>query len=59
MVVTAAYAEAWNNICAANNKLGRYQEAAQACEQALRIRPDFGLARNNLQYAREMAEGFH
>ena len=48
------YAEAWNNICAAYNKLGRYEEAAAACEQALRYKPDFKLARNNLQYARKM-----
>jgi tetratricopeptide (TPR) repeat protein len=48
------YAEAWNNICAANNKVSRYQEAAAACEQALRYKPDFELARNNLVYAREM-----
>ena len=47
------YAEAWNNICAAYNKLSRYQEAAEACEQALHYNPDFELARNNLQYARE------
>jgi protein O-mannosyl-transferase len=47
------YAEAWNNICAAYNKLGRYEEAAAACEQALRYKPDFELARNNLNYARE------
>ena len=47
------YAEAWNNICAAYNKLGRYEEAVAACEQALRVKPDFELARNNLTYARE------
>ena len=47
------YAEAWNNICAACNKLGRYKEAAAACEEALRYKPDFDLAQNNLQYARE------
>ena len=47
------YAEAFNNICAACNKLGRYDEAARACEQALQIKPDFDLARNNLRYARE------
>ena len=49
------YAEAWNNIGAAYNKLGRYEEAAAACEEALRLKPDFQLARNNLQYAHEMA----
>ncbi len=27
-----------------------------ACEEALRLKPDFELARNNLQYAREMAK---
>ena len=50
------YAEAWNNICAASNKLGRYDEAAAACEQALRAKPDFELARNNLEYARQRAK---
>ena len=50
------YAEAWNNICAAYNKLGRYEQAAAACEQALRYKPDLQLARNNLQYARNMAK---
>src|SRR5439155_14553816 len=48
------YPEAWNNICAAYNKLGRYEEAAAACEQALRVKPDFELARDNLTYAQEM-----
>jgi Flp pilus assembly protein TadD len=47
------YAEAWNNICAADNKLGRYDDAAAACGQALRLKPGFELARNNLQYARQ------
>jgi tetratricopeptide (TPR) repeat protein len=50
------YTEAWNNICAAYNKLGRYDEATAACEQALRYKPDFELARNNLQYARTMTK---
>jgi tetratricopeptide (TPR) repeat protein len=44
------------HICATYNKLGRYEEAAAACEQALRYKPDWQLARNNLQYAREMAK---
>ncbi len=50
------YAEAWNNIGAAYNKLGRFEEGATACEQALRYRPDFELAQNNLRYARAMAK---
>jgi Flp pilus assembly protein TadD len=50
------YAEAWNNICAAYNKLGRYAEAAAACEQALHYKPAFELARNNLRFAQEMAK---
>lgn len=50
------YAEAWNNICAAYNKLGCYEQAAAAGEQALRYKPDLQLARNNLQYARDMAK---
>ena len=45
-----------NNIGAAYNKLGRYAEGADACEKALLLRPDFELARNNLQYAREMQQ---
>lgn len=51
-----SYAEAWNNICAAYNKLGRYDKAGAACEEALRLKPDFQLARSNLQYAREMTK---
>jgi tetratricopeptide (TPR) repeat protein len=50
------YAEAWNNICAAYNKLACYEQAAAAGEQALRYKPDLQLARNNLQYARDMAK---
>jgi hypothetical protein len=45
-----------NNICAAYNKLGRYNEAAAECEQALRQKADFELARNNLRYPREMTK---
>ena len=51
-----SYAEAWNNTCAAYNKLGRYEQAAAACQYALRYKPDLQLARNNLQYARDMAK---
>jgi tetratricopeptide (TPR) repeat protein len=50
------YAEAWNNIGAAYNQLGQFKEAAAACEEAVRYKPDFELARNNLQYARAQLE---
>jgi Flp pilus assembly protein TadD len=50
------YAEAWNNLCAACNQLGRFDEAVTACEQAIRFKPDFALARNNLEYARQRAK---
>src|SRR5437773_4404085 len=56
LALRANYAEAWNNIGAAYNKLRRYDEAAASCAEALRLKPDFELAQNNLQYAREMAK---
>jgi tetratricopeptide (TPR) repeat protein len=46
------YVDAFNNICAAANALGRYGEAVSACEQALAITPDYALARNNLAVAK-------
>ncbi len=46
------YAEAYNNICAAENARGRYAEAIAACERAVQIRPSFEQARNNLALAR-------
>ena len=45
------YAEAYNNIIAANNSLGRWDAAIQAGREALRIQPDYQLARNNLRWA--------
>ena len=46
------YAEAYNNICAAENALERYPQAVAACERAIALRPGFALARNNLALAR-------
>lgn len=46
------YAEAHNNVCAAENAMARYAEAVAACERALAIRPDYPLARNNLAVAK-------
>ena len=47
-----AYAEAFNNICAAQNALGNYASAADACEHALALQPGYALARNNLAVAK-------
>jgi tetratricopeptide (TPR) repeat protein len=47
-----AYADAFNTICAAENALGNWASAADACEQALAITPDYPLARNNLAFAK-------
>jgi protein O-mannosyl-transferase len=45
------YPEAYNNLIAAYNSLGRWDEAIQAGHKALGIRPDYELARNNLLWA--------
>ena len=45
-------AEAFNNICAAENALGNYGSATDACERALAIRPRYTVARNNLAVAK-------
>jgi tetratricopeptide (TPR) repeat protein len=45
------YAEAFNNLCAAENMLRRFDEAAADCRSALAIKPDFPLAGNNLAVA--------
>jgi tetratricopeptide (TPR) repeat protein len=45
------YAEAWNNIAAADNAMLRWSDGIQAAEQAIRLKPDFQLAKNNLNWA--------
>jgi tetratricopeptide (TPR) repeat protein len=45
------YAEAWNNIAAADNAMLRWADGIQAAEQAIRLSPDFQLAKNNLAWA--------
>jgi protein O-mannosyl-transferase len=45
------YAEAYNNLTAAYNSLGQWDQAIEAGREALRIKPDYQLARNNLLWA--------
>lgn len=45
------FPEAYNNIAAANESLGRWDDAIEAATQALRLRPDFQLAKNNLAWS--------
>ncbi len=45
------YAAAYNNICAAENAMASYDEAAADCRRALTLQPDYPLARNNLAFA--------
>jgi protein O-mannosyl-transferase len=46
------YAEAWNNIAAASNAMSRWDDGIHAAEEAIRLKPDYQLARNNLAWAR-------
>jgi tetratricopeptide (TPR) repeat protein len=45
------YAEAWNNIAAADNAMSRWADGIEAAEHAIRLKPDFQLAKNNLSWA--------
>ncbi len=45
------YAEAYNNLIAAYNSLGQWDQAIHAGQEALRIQPGYELARNNLLWA--------
>jgi tetratricopeptide (TPR) repeat protein len=44
---------AYNNICAAFNVMGRHADALENCEKALTLEPNFELAKNNHQIAKE------
>jgi tetratricopeptide (TPR) repeat protein len=48
---------AYNNICAANNELGRWDRAIDACQKAIAINPANTLARNNLDWATRRKAG--
>jgi tetratricopeptide (TPR) repeat protein len=46
------YALAFNNMCSAHNQLQEWKLAVEACENAIRIDPNFERAENNLTWAR-------
>jgi len=52
-------AEAYNNICAANSKMKNWDEAEKACQQALRINPNFATAQTNLKYIQQQKAAAH
>jgi tetratricopeptide (TPR) repeat protein len=43
----------FNNLCSASNELGKYKEAKEYCETALKIDSTFSLAKNNLKVAED------
>ncbi len=45
------YPEAYNNLAAAYEALGMWDEAIQAATEAIRLKPDFQLAKNNLAWS--------
>lgn len=47
------YAEAYNNICAAYSKMKNWVEAEKACQQALKIKPNFETVQTNLKYIQQ------
>ena len=47
---------AYNNLCAAYCELNMPDEAIEAAETALKIKPDFQLAKNNLEWAKKIKE---
>ncbi|NDJ11998.1 MAG: hypothetical protein EBY17_12545 [Acidobacteriia bacterium] len=51
---------AWNNMGACYNGMKAWAKAIPALEQAVRLQPDFQLAKNNLAWARkELANAAH
>ncbi|WP_259071544.1 tetratricopeptide repeat protein [Mucilaginibacter sp. X4EP1] len=45
------YPLAYNNICAANNQLGNWDEAIAAAKKGLQLKPDYEVLKNNLAAA--------
>lgn len=47
-------AAAWNNICAACNKIGDYQRGIEAGTKAVSLKPDWDIAINNLKESQRL-----
>lgn len=47
---------AWNNICAASNKLGDYERGIEAGERAVQLDPNSVLAKNNLKESQRLRD---
>ena len=45
-------AAAYNNICAAHNRMQAWDQSISACERALALDPESDLIKNNLRWAR-------
>ena len=54
IALDAKLAEAWNNIAAASAELGRADDAIAAGQEAVKLKPDFQLAKNNLKWAMDL-----
>jgi tetratricopeptide (TPR) repeat protein len=57
LALKADYAEAYNNIGFAYAGLGLWEPAIAAVEEALRLQPNFQLAKNNLAWFLERKRG--
>lgn len=53
LALRPGYAEAYNNICSAYNKLKLFEKAIEACEKAIDHKPDYQLAKGNLNWAKQ------
>ncbi|HTA27603.1 MAG TPA: hypothetical protein VK809_07440 [Bacteroidia bacterium] len=51
LLINPNSALAWNNMCAAYNGLKQWDNAIKAGNKALQIKPDFTLAKNNVNFA--------
>ncbi len=57
LALDARSPEAWNNIAANAEALHRWDEAITAAQNAVALKPDFQLAKNNLAWAQAQKQG--